>query len=118
MDQRPPPAATGAKALGQHADDRDKIFAPQRPVWPGTTHQREELVLLPLPRRDLGDDLLRQHIERLFGDREAIELAAIDTIQQGRALDELVTRQREEPALWGAVDRVARAADALQEGRD
>jgi hypothetical protein len=56
----------------------------------GTAHQRKELVLLALPRRDLGDNLLRQHIERLLGDREAIELSAIDAIQQGRTLDELV----------------------------
>jgi hypothetical protein len=113
MDQRAPPAATGAEALGQHRNDGGKILAPKLPVGPRAAHQREELVLFPLSRSDFGDDLLRQHVERLFRDREAVELAAIDAIQQGRTLDELVARQRKKSALGSAVDGVARAADPL-----
>ena len=46
-------------------------------IRPGAPHQREQLVLVPLARGDLGDDLLRQHVERLLaGSRSAIELAA------------------------------------------
>ena len=33
-------------------------------VGPGAAHQREQLVLVPLAARDLGDDLLGEHVER------------------------------------------------------
>ena len=87
-------------------------------IRPGAPHQRVELVLAPFARADLGHDLLRQHVERLLGDREPVELAAADAVEQRRALDELVARQRKQPALGRAVDRVAGAADALQEAGD
>ena len=73
---------------------------------------------MPLLRGDFGDDLLRQHVERLLGDRQPIELAAANAVEQRPAFDELVARQREQPALGGALDRMARAPDALQKRRD
>ena len=118
MDQRAAPAAAGAEAFGQHADDRGKILARQCAIGPSAAEQREEVVLAPFPRCHFGDDLLRQHVERLFGNRQPIELAAIDAVEQCRAFDQLVARQREEAALGRAVDRMARAAHPLQEGRD
>ena len=118
MDQRAAPAAAGAKALRQHADHGVEIGARQRPIGPGAAEQREELVLAPLARRHFGDDLLRQHVERLFRDREAIEFPAVHTVEQRRAFDQLVARQREQPALGRPRDRVARAADPLQKSRD
>ena len=87
-------------------------------IGPGAAHQREELVLAPLARGDLGDDLLRQHVERLLGDRQPVELAAPDAVEQRRAFDQLVARERKQPALGRAVDRVAGAPDPLQEARD
>ena len=41
-----------------------------------------------------------------------------DRVEQRRAFDQFVARQREQPALGRAVDRVAGAADALQKRRD
>ena len=35
-----------------------------------------QLVLVPFACGDLGDDLLREHVERLLGDRQPVELAA------------------------------------------
>ncbi len=87
-------------------------------IRPGAAQQREQLVFAPFLRGDLGDDLLRQHVERLVGNRQAIELAATHAVEQRRAFDQLVARQRKQPALRRAADRVAGAADALQEGRD
>src|SRR5206468_1721354 len=55
---------------------------------------------------------------RLFGDGEAVELAATDAVEERRAFDELVAREREEAALGRAVDGMAGAPDALQEARD
>src|SRR6516165_10707457 len=111
MDQRAAPPTTCAKALGQHADDSGKIFAPQFSVGPGATRQCEEIVLLPFPRCDLSDDLLRQNIERLRRDRQVVEFTATDAIEQGRTFDQLVARQREKTALGCALDSMARAAD-------
>ena len=116
--QRAAPAAPRAKPSASIADDGSEILARQRAIRPGAAQQREELVLVPFPCRDFGDDLLRQHVERLLRDREAVEFAAADAVEQRRAFDQLVARQRKEAALRRAVDGVARAADALQEGRD
>ena len=75
VDQRAAPAAAGGEALGQHAHDGGEILARQRPIGPGPADQRKKLVFVPFPPRDLGDDLLRQHVERLLR-CEPIELAA------------------------------------------
>ena len=72
----------------------------------------------PFGRGDLGDDLLREDVERLARNRQPVELAARDRIEQRRALDQLVARQREEPRLRNAADLMARASRALQERRD
>ena len=52
------------------------------------------------------------------GISQTIELAAAHAVEQRRALDQLVARQRKQPALGRAADRVAGAADPLQEARD
>ena len=95
-----------------------KSVARQIAIGPGAPDQGEQLVLRPFPRRDLRHDLLRQHVERTFGQDQPIELAAADAVEQGGALDQLVARQRKEVALGRAVDRMARAADPLQEAAD
>ena len=112
------PAAAGAEALGQHADEREKILARQIAERPGAADQREEPLLAPFLGGGFGDDLLRHDIEREFGDRETVELAAPDRIEERGAFDKLVARQREETALGRAFDGMAGAADALQERRD
>ena len=73
---------------------------------------------MPFARGDFGDDLLRQHVERLFRNRQPIELAAADAVEQRRAFDQLVAREREQPALGRALDRMSGAPDPLQEARD
>ncbi len=118
LDQRAAPAAPGAETVGQHADDSSKIRPRQVPVGPGAAQQRVELVLVPFPSGGLGDDLLRQHVERPSGDRQPVELTAADAVEQGSAFDQLVARQREKAALRRAVDRVPGAPDTLQEGCD
>ena len=87
-------------------------------IGPGAADEREHLVFAHLARGDLGDDLLRQHVERTRWHGEAIELAAVDAVEERGALDELIAREREQTSLRRAVDRVAGTADALQERRD
>ena len=118
MDQRAAPAAAGGEAFGQHAHDGVEVLARESAIRPGAAHASNRAVLGPFLRRDLGDDLLRQHVERLLRDGQPIELAAAHAVEQRRAFDQVVARQREQPALRHAADRVAGAADALQEAGD
>ena len=118
MDQRAAPAAARGEALGQHAARRRRS---PRAQGRGTARRgapgRNSAVLLPVLRGDFGDDLLRQHVQRLLRDRQPVEFAAPDAVEQRRAFDQIVARQREQPALRRAADRVAGASDALQEAR-
>ena len=116
--QRAAPAAAGVEAVGQHGDDRIEFLARQLAIRPGAAHQREQLVLAPFLRGDLGDDLLRQHVERLRRGSPGGRARRDGRVEQRGAFDQVVARQREQPALGRAADRVAGAADALQEGRD
>ncbi len=95
-----------------------EIVAGKSAIRPGTAYKSIQLVLVPFACGDLGHDLLREHVERLLGNRQPVQLAAGDGIEQRRALHEIITRQREEPALRRAVDRVPRAPDPLQEACD
>ena len=95
-----------------------EILARQRAVGPSAADQRVELVLAPLLSGNLGDDLLRQDIERLLREDQPVEFTAAHTVEQRGAFDELVARQREEAALGGAGHRVPRTPDALQQARD
>ena len=49
---------------------------------------------------------------------EPVEFAATHAVEQRRAFDQFVARQRKQPPLRRAADRVAGAADALQEAGD
>ena len=118
MDQRAAPAASGGKALRQHAHHRGKILARKRPIGPGPAQARKQRLLFPFSRGDFGDDLLGEHVERLLGNDQAIELAAAHAVDERRGFDEIVARERKQPPLGQAVDRVAGAADPLQKTRD
>ena len=118
VNESPPPAAARAEPVGQHRHHRGEILARQRAVRPSAAHERVEVGLVPFLRRDFGDDLLGEHVERLLGDDQPVELAAAHTVEQGCAFDELVARQREQTALGGAGDCMPRAPDALQEAGD
>ena len=118
MDERAAAAPTGGEALAQHAHDRVEILPRQRTERPGAAQAIIKLRLLPILRRDFRDDLLREHVERPFGDRQTVELAATDAVEKRGALDEIVARERKQAPFGRAADRVTGAADALQEGRD
>ena len=106
------------EAVGERANDVEIFVVGELRIRRRTRQLVEQVALRPFARRDLGDDLLGEYVERLRRDRHAIELAALDCVEQRRAFDELVARQRKEPRLRRATDRMARAAGALQERRD
>src|SRR4051794_39505769 len=118
MDQRAAPPAARAEALGEHADDCLEILTRQVAVRPGAAETVEQRILAPVLGGDFGHDLLRQYIERPFRNSQSVEFAASDAVEQRRALDQIIARQREQPALRRAVDRMARTADALQKAGD
>ena len=118
VDERAAPAAARAEAFRQHGDNSREILARQRAIGPRAADQREQLVLAPFLRRHLGHDLLRQHVERLLQNGEPVELAAADAVDERRAFHQLVAREREQPALGRARDRVPGSPDPLQERRD
>ncbi len=118
MDDGAAPPAPGAVAFGQHLEHDGEIRALEQAIGPGAAAELEEGLLAPFLGRDLGDDLLRQHVERPFGNRNAVELALPHAVEEGGAFDQLVARQREQTALRRAIDGMAGAPDPLQEARD
>ena len=112
-----PPAARG-EAFGQHPHHRVEPLARQAAVRIRPAHDRVELVGGPLARRALGDDLLRKDVERRVGDRDLVQVAPRRRRQQRAPFHQVVAAEWEQAALGRGADRVAGAADALQEGHD
>ena len=120
VNQRTASAATRRVAAREHFHDFHELGLFERR---GRDRRRlkscEQRVFVPLLfGRRLGHDLLRQHVERLVRHRDAIELAVMHRAHHRRALDQVVAREREDASLGHALDGVARAPDALQEGGD
>ena len=118
VDECAAAAAARREAVGEHPDDIVELGALQVAIGVGALQQGEELIEVPLARGDFRHDLLRQHIERLGGNAQAIELRAPHAVEQRRAFDEIVARQREKPALRRTAQAVPGASDALQQSRD
>jgi hypothetical protein len=62
--------------------------------------------------------LLSEDVEWGFRRDDGVEGTLLHRRQQGRALDELVPRERKQPALRCAAAAVAGAADPLEERGD
>ena len=118
MRERASPSALRREALGGHADDGVEARSRQVPIRPGAPDQRVELVLAIIAARRLGDDLLRQHVERRVVRDDAIEPAATDNAQERRALDQIVAREGEQASLRRAGHRVAGAPEPLKQRRN
>ena len=118
VDQRRRAAGAFADALAEHLDDVVEVVAVEVAVGPGAADEVEQVVLAPVLAGGLGDDLLRQDVERRDRLDDAVEAPGAHGADQGGALDQLVAAGREEPALGSQAEGVAGAADALQEGRD
>ena len=111
-------AAALADAVAQHGHDRVEVVAGEVAVGGGAAHEVEEGVDRPVLAGGLGDDLLRQHVERGDGLLDAVEAAGADGADQGGALDQLVAGGGEELAARRQAEGVPGAPDALQEGAD
>src|SRR5215510_8856286 len=69
------PAASTARgeAFRQHADNFVKFFTGKISKGISTTYHFEQCIFCPFFRRDGGDNLLRQNIQRLFRNRQMIQ---------------------------------------------
>ncbi len=118
MDERAAPAQPRAEAVAQHVHDLREILAGQGAIRPGAPDHLEQPVLAPLPCCGFRNDLLREHVQRILRNAEPVELAAMDAIDEGRAFHKLIARQRKQPPLGRAGNRMPGAPDTLQEIRD
>ena len=114
----PASPAPRLESVGQHGNDLRVSLASKRAVRPRARQASEQLVFVPILACNLGDDLLRQHVERRDRHAQPIELAAPYRVKQRCAFDQIVARLGEQAPLRQPADRVARAPDALQECRD
>jgi len=111
-------AAARLHTVGDEIEHGVVVGALQLGVGCGVTEQLEEVGLLPLLGRHLGDDLLGEDVERSHGWLQRVEPASTDSGQEGGRLEQLVASERIETARRRAGTRVVRAAHALQEGGD
>jgi serine phosphatase RsbU (regulator of sigma subunit) len=66
MQIGPAPATPGVKAVTEHFDYRYKLLVRQVPVRPGNRVGLIKVIFVPLVAGNLGYDLLRKDIQRMF----------------------------------------------------
>ena len=99
MNQRRAAASLCAETFSKHCHNLIELTARKVAIWPGRANELEEIILIPIFRGSCGNDLLRQHIQRFFGNRQSIEFATINATQQRCAFDQLIAAQRENAAF-------------------
>ena len=114
MQIRGASSPAGAEPLGQHSHDLAKRLETEIAVRVGLSNQGKKLALLPFLGPHHGDYLLGQHIERLFGDHQSIELAALGCIYQTGALHQLVPAEGKQTSFGSGSDRMTGTTDPLR----
>ena len=80
-------------------------------------HQPIELVDVPRVEAGDGDDLLRQHVERVARVARGLDLALVHRPRHGRARHQVAAELRKDDAFAGGAHLVAGTADPLQPAR-
>ena len=113
-----PASAIGREPVSGHGHDGIEGRASEIAERPGPPDEVEQFVVSVGPGGGLSDDLLGQHIERrLMGD-DRVQLSTSHGAQQGSALDEIVPRRGEEPALGRPGQGMPGSANPLEERRN
>ena len=107
MNERAATAVFRRETLADHFQHGVEIAALQFAIRPRSGDELEHLVFAVVIAGRLRDDLLREDVERCVVGNDPIELAAFHGTKKRRALDEIVARNREKPALWHSRDGVA-----------
>ena len=118
MQIRAVAAAASVDALREHGDDFIEIAALEIAIRVGAPHQCKKIIFAPVLGRASGHNLLRQNVQRILRDADAIEVAAPHGAHQRRTFDQFAARRREDAALRNGPVPMARAADALPRDRD
>src|SRR2546425_7549593 len=106
--------------VGEEFDDPVRLDILELAVRIRRANRREDL--RPRGRASLiergADDLVGEHIEGEPMDVQRLEVLLLRGLDRGEGFDRVIRGDREDESLGGAVERVARAADPLGEGRD
>ena len=111
-------AAASGESFGQHPHDGVERFARQTSERVRAPNHFEQPVFRPFFRSNCRDNLLRENIKRLFGNLQMIELAAPHRVEQRRAFNQFVARERKDSTFRKAADRMVRSANPLQQRRN
>ena len=84
----------------------------------GAADERVQLADLDLLLGADADDLLREHVERVARNLRLLDRTLAHALHDDGGLQQIGTELREDAALRHRVERVTRAADALQPARD
>ncbi len=95
MNQRAVATASRCETLCEHPYHIVELGALEIPKRVSTANQRQQALFIPFARRNLGDDLLSNHVQRLCRNGQPVELLSTHAVQECRAFDEIVARQRE-----------------------
>ena len=119
VDQRAAPAAPGAEAFRQHAHDGREILARQLAIGPGAADAAHRARPRPIRAPPTSATICCASTSSGCSGIASRSSSPRRTLSmQRRAFDQLVARERKQPALGRAVDGMAGAPDALQEARD
>ena len=99
MEERATAAAPRGEAVRRHRDDRVKRLPIEIAERPGPPDHGVQLIVRILATGRFGHDLLSEHVERRIVRHDPVEVASPDRSQQRSRLDQIVARDREEPAL-------------------
>ena len=105
-------------AVAEHATIASKSSRCRSRYGHACAAHLKQLVLVPIFAGDRGHDLLRQNIERRHRHLDAIEPALPHGAHQRQRFQQFVARQREQPALGNAPQRMPGPADPLQKRGD
>src|SRR5690348_8818892 len=104
-------------AAREHVEDVLELDAREICERIRATHEAVQLVDLDLLVRAHRDDLLRKNVQRIPRYLRLLDRARAHALQHDRGLEQVGPELREDAALRHGVERVPRAADALQAAR-
>ncbi len=109
-------ALAAVVALGKHAQQGLVVLLVEVGIRCGLAQAVEQRLFVPRLVAGFGDDLLGQHVQGRPGYVQRLKFPPAYAVEQGHALDQVVTRCREQAPFRHAIDLVAGAANPLQEG--
>src|SRR5437667_1013083 len=106
--------------VGEEFRDAIRLDVFELPIWVGGADCRQDL--RPKRRASLvergADDLVGEHIEGEAMNVERLEIVLLCGLARREGLNRIIRGNREDEPARSAIERVARASDSLDQGRD